>query len=315
MKIAVLIPVYNAERYLPQCLDSVLAQTYPWIEIFCRDDGSTDGSLMILNGYAAKCPQIHVASQANAGVSVTRNRLMDGLPDEIEAFAFVDADDYVAPEMYAALVEGLEKTGADVAETNGPEGGCVIDDLSLFLLRATAPGMWINVINKLYRRKSVAGLRFREGLCFEEDFFFNYEVNAVISRKVLVPGSFYTYRSNPDSATSTLNLEKYFDSATRRIRLSSVEFLEAGRIPETMVSAFRAELAKDAYRMCLRKNLKKNKNAHERRKLFFRAADFFEEMEREHGFVATGLNPVQHLLYLCCRHRLYRAAFAVAALT
>lgn len=315
MKIGVLIPCYNAAPYLGECLDSVLAQTYPEIEIFCRDDGSTDETLKILNAYAAKHSQIHVASQPNAGVSVTRNRLMDDLTEEIEAFAFLDADDYIAPEMYATLAEGLEKTNADVAETNGPEGGRVIDDLTVFRLRGTAPGVWINVINKLYRRKAVAGVRFREELCFEEDLFFNYEVNAVISRKVLVPGSFYTYRTNPDSATSTLNLEKYFASASQRLRLSSGEFLEAGRLPEALVPAFRAELAKDAYRMCIRKNLKKNRNDQSRKALFLAAADFFEEMEREHGFVATGLNPIQHVLYLCCRHRLYSAARLVAVLT
>jgi len=105
----------------------------------------------------------------------------------------------------------------------------VVDDMSIYVLRRTAPKQWVNVINKLYRRSAVGSIRFRKGLRFEEDFFFNYEVNAAIRRKVLVPGVDYVYRTNPDSATVTLNLRRYFDSASERIRLSCEVFWKAGR--------------------------------------------------------------------------------------
>lgn len=323
MKVAVLIPCYNAERFLGECLDSVLAagrelersRTHR-LEVFCCDDGSTDGTKRILDDCAARHPSVvHVTAQQNRGVSATRNRLMDELPADVEAFAFMDADDTIAKGAYAALAEELERTNADVAEMSGPPGGRVIDDMSLFLLRGTAPGPWINCINKLYRRSAVGGVRFREGLAFEEDFYFNYEIHAQIRRKVLVPGNFYTYRHNPYSATSSLDMRRYFSSASMRIRLSSVEFLEAGRIPEEKILAFRRELAKDAYRMCIRKNLKKNRDAKGRRELFFKASDFFDEMERTHGFRPVGLNPMQRLLYVCCRHRLYLLSRLLVVLT
>ena len=315
MKIGVLIPCYNAERYLSECLDSVLRQTQPGLEIFCCDDGSMDGTRQILADYAVHHPNVHVSTQANRGVSATRNRLMDELPADVEAFAFLDADDYIAPEAYAALAEALVRTNADVAEMGGPPGGCVIDDMSIFLLRRTAIGGWVNCWNKLYRRSAVGAIRFREELAFEEDFFFNYEINARIRRKVLVPGKFYTYRYNPSSATNSLHAERYFQSAMTRIRLSVSEFLEAGRIPDEKRKDFCRELAKDAYRMCIRKNLKKNHDARSRRELFLKASDFFGEMEREHGFKPVGLNPIQRLLYACCRHRLYASARALVALT
>lgn len=305
MKVAVLIPVYNAERYLRQCLDSVLAQADADIGVFCCDDGSRDGSGEILKEYAARFANMHFISQENAGVVAARNRLIDELPAEYEAFAFLDADDYVAPGMYVRLAKALDRTGADVAECEWDGDERIIDDMSVYLLKRTAPGKWINVINKLYRRTAVGNIRFRAGLCFEEDFFFNFEVHQAIRRKVLVPGRFYYYRSNPDSATSTLNQRKYFDSTTRRIRLSLEEFLNAGKIPQSLEPEFRCELAKDAYRMCLRKNLKKNRDPRSRRELFLAAGEFFRTIERDCGFRPEGLNFVQRLIYISCRSGRY----------
>ena len=323
MKLAVLIPVYNAEKYLRDCLDSVRAAGERFLRdapqtgaegfgIFCCDDGSTDGSAAILDAQPSPLNVIH---QPNAGVVAARNRLMDELPADYDAFAFVDSDDCIRPETYARLAEAMTRTGADVAESgwDGPER--VVDDLSVFWLRRTSPGAWINVINKIYRRAAVGAIRFRPGLSFEEDFFFNREVNAAIRRKVLVPGHFYTYRDNPDSATHVLNQRKYFDSTSERVRLTLEVFLKAGRVPAAVEAAYRAELAKDAYRMCLRKNLRRNRDATERRALFREAGAFLARMERAYGFVPTGLNPIQSLIWTAARHDWYPLARALAALT
>lgn len=313
MKIAVLVPVYNAERYLSECLDSLLATG---VEIFCLNDGSTDGTQKLLVGYAARHPRVHVACQDNCGVAVARNRLLALLPPDYEAFAFCDADDTVAPDMYATLAEALERTGADVAESEyDGEGERTVDDLSVYLLRATALGAWINIWNKLYRRSTCGAFRFREGLSFEEDFFYNYEVNAAIRRKVLLPKRFYGYRENPESVTSRLNHRRYFESTSLRIRLSLSEFLAKGRIPPALEPAFRSELAKDAYRMVIRKNLKKNRDVEERRELFFAAGEFFSGIEREFGFTPCGLNPVQRFIYSACRRGRYRLASLLVLLT
>ena len=306
MKIAVLIPVFNAERYLRECLDSALAAGVEAerighaLEIRCCDDGSKDASAAILKDYADRHSNVTFVLQPNAGVSATRNRLMDELPPDVDAFAFLDSDDAVKPEIYAKLAEAMERTGADVAETEWDGEERVIDDMSLYLLKRTAPGRWINVINKLYCRADVDPIRFREGLAFEEDLFFNFEVHQAIRRKVLVPGHCYFYRPNPESATSILNQRKYFDSVTRRIRLSCEEFLAKGRIPEAIGPEFRRELAKDAYRMCLRKNLKKNRDVALRRELFEEAGRFFVALKRDFGVGEEGLNPIQRFLYRCC---------------
>ncbi len=329
MKLAILIPVYNAETYLGECLESVRTAGEAFLRapspsgeprafgVFCRDDGSTDGSLALLQDYAEKrrgaaspFTDFRVTTQANAGVVATRNRLMDDLPSDYDAFAFMDSDDFIAPEMYARLAEAFERTGADVAECEWDGEERVIGDMSIFCLRRTAPGKWINVINKIYRRSAVGAIRFRAGLAFEEDFFFNSEVNAAITRKVLVPGRFYTYRRNPTSATSTLDLRKYFDSTSRRIRLSLDVFLKAGRVPKALEADWLKELSKDAYRMCIRKNLKKNRNAVLRRQLFCEAGAFLARLECDDGFRPTGLNPIQSLLWRATR----RGNFVLARL-
>lgn len=312
MKIAVLVPVYNAEKYLRECLDSILTQEGVTLSVFCCNDGSTDGSESILSEYVARYPNVQFVTQKNAGVSAARNRLLNELPEEFDFYAFVDADDYIAPGMYACLSEAAERTGADVIECGGAESERIIDDCSIFLLRQTAPGPWINVINKLYRRSVTGAVRFRKGLAFEEDFFYNYEVNAEIRRKVIVSGNFYTYRRNPDSATKSLNLRRYLDSAAERIRLSCAVFANAGRIPADKMHAFRAELAKDAVRMMIRKNLRKNRNVHERRDLFLKAGALLAELEHSYGFRAEGLDVLPSLLYRLCRSGHYLPAFVLS---
>ena len=326
MKIAVLIPVYNAERYLSECLDSVLASGRELaasgahsLDVFCCDDGSSDRSRDILSEYASRFPNIRFVTQENRGVVATRNRLLDELPDAYEAFAFVDSDDLVAPPVYAVLAEAMLRTRADVAECGMPGNSVsvetVVDDMTVYRLRRTATGPWINVVNKLYRREKAGAVRFREGLRFEEDFFFNYEVNAVIGRKVLVPGVYYTYRDNPDSATHALDLRRYFDSTTRRVRLSLEVFFKAGRIPSAIEGDWLAELSKDAYRMCIRKNLKKNRDAVLRRELFEEAGAFLKRMESDYGFRPVGLNVIQRTIWRACRNGGYALARVLAAVT
>ena len=100
--ISVIIPVYNAEPFLPACLDSVLSQDYSSFEILVIDDGSTDNSAAIIDRYAAREPRIVALHQSNAGVSAARNR---GLAEARgEYSAFVDADDRVTSSYLSHLL-------------------------------------------------------------------------------------------------------------------------------------------------------------------------------------------------------------------
>jgi glycosyltransferase involved in cell wall biosynthesis len=91
-KISIIIPVYNAENYLEECLLSISQQTFGDFEILAINDGSTDRSLEILKKYQAKEPRLQVISQENKGVSAARNLGLDNAKGEY--IAFVDADDF-----------------------------------------------------------------------------------------------------------------------------------------------------------------------------------------------------------------------------
>lgn len=113
-KVSVVIPVYNAARFLPQCLDSLCSQTYQDMEILCVNDGSTDCSLEILEEYGAKDKRIRIFSKKNEGRGAASARNLGLEHAEGTYVQFVDSDDFFEPDMVQALVEKAEKVNADV---------------------------------------------------------------------------------------------------------------------------------------------------------------------------------------------------------
>ena len=110
-KISVIIPVYNVEEYLCQCLESVIKQTLREIEIICIDDGSTDNSLKILQEYAQKDRRITVLKQENLHAGVARNAGLAVAKGEY--IHFLDSDDWIDEETYAKLYDLITTTQAD----------------------------------------------------------------------------------------------------------------------------------------------------------------------------------------------------------
>lgn len=111
-KVSVVIPIYNIEAHLRQCLDSVMRQSLREIEMICVDDGSTDGSPAILAEYAARDSRLKVVTQANAGPGVARNTGMAWAAGEY--LIFLDSDDWFEPDFLEKMVAQAQKTGADV---------------------------------------------------------------------------------------------------------------------------------------------------------------------------------------------------------
>lgn len=112
--ISVIIPVYNTEKYLSTCLDSVLQQTFSDLEIILVNDGSTDNSLQIAQQFADQDDRIRVITQENAGVSAVRNK---GLSEALgEYIGFVDSDDWISPKMYQVLFSLMKEHDADMSE-------------------------------------------------------------------------------------------------------------------------------------------------------------------------------------------------------
>ena len=111
--VSVIIPIYNTEKYLPDCLDSVCAQTLRDIEIICVNDGSTDNSAAILAEYAQKDDRIRVITQKNAGELAARNTGITASSGKW--LGFVDSDDAVEPEMYQRLLKNGIEYNADIS--------------------------------------------------------------------------------------------------------------------------------------------------------------------------------------------------------
>lgn len=111
-KISIIVPIYNAGKYLRPALESVRAQTYQDWECVCVNDGSTDGSEKVVKEFAAADPRFILISQENSGVSAARNAGMDAARGEY--IAFLDQDDLVAPDLFAIARELAEKYDADL---------------------------------------------------------------------------------------------------------------------------------------------------------------------------------------------------------
>ena len=118
-KLSVIVPVYNTEKYLPVCVDSILAQTFTDFELILVDDGSADGSGGICDKYAAGDARVRVIHQPNGGVTNARK---NGVRQACGMyFSFIDSDDWIHPEMFEQMVGKAVETNADV----------VVCDLSL----------------------------------------------------------------------------------------------------------------------------------------------------------------------------------------
>ena len=110
--VSIIVPVYNAEKYVRRCVDSILVQDYPNFELILMDDGSTDGSGEICDAYAGRDERVRVIHKENTGVSDTRNQALELA--EGEYIQFLDSDDWIVPEATRLLVQAMEKNGCDM---------------------------------------------------------------------------------------------------------------------------------------------------------------------------------------------------------
>lgn len=127
--ISVIVPVYNTEKYLKRCVDSLRAQTLSELEILLVDDGSTDGSAAMCDGFAAEDARVRVFHKANGGSSSARN--LGIAKAEGEYLGFVDSDDYVDADMYEKLYGAIRQYHADIVQIGrdetDPDGGLLPD--------------------------------------------------------------------------------------------------------------------------------------------------------------------------------------------
>lgn len=220
VKVSIIVPVYNREKYIATCMDSLINQTLEDIEIICIDDGSTDRSGKILDEYAKIDNRVIVIHQKNKGVSVARNRGLD-YRLKGEYTTFVDSDDYVEKNTYRYLYDVAKAHDDDVVNFGWRifhgNGKCPIDEREncskLEEKRFTVSKKedfvdmlyynW-NLWNKLYKTEILkrSGVRFIEDIVNGEDLVYNFMIIPYVKRYENVDKIFYNYRRTPDGITA-----------------------------------------------------------------------------------------------------------------
>ena len=221
MNFSVIVPVFNAEKYIGRCIESILNQTISDIELILIDDGSPDNSGVICDEYALKDSRIKVFHQKNGGVCVARNTGLEHATGEY--ISFVDSDDYLESNALEILYNDIINYNADVScalmtsdsncnKNNLKKGTyevwCGNDALKNALLdnRFT-----YSSCAKMFKKDLINNIRFEEGRKIHEDSFFVFccffEQPTVVVRNVGI----YNYENNPNSASHAEFSEKYFD--------------------------------------------------------------------------------------------------------
>ena len=217
--ISVVIPVYKVEKYIRECVDSVLAQTYTNLDIILVDDGSPDECPSICDGYAVRDERVRVVHKPNGGLSSARNAGIDAARGEY--ITFIDSDDYVSRVYVEQLYYALSESGADMScillsqnekdITNGFIAEYKTYTAESALRKIMMSGLW-GPDCKLCRTKifDEIGIRFPEGMIYE-DIAVMFEIIGSMQTIAFSERVNYYYRQTPDSITRSLSLfpEKY----------------------------------------------------------------------------------------------------------
>ena len=235
MKLSIIIPVYNTEKYLDRCLQSVLASTHKDIEVIAVNDGSKDNSGHVLDEYAKIDNRLKVFHIENGGVSNARNvGIKNATGDYI---TFVDSDDYILPTMYEEMLEIVKETGVDMVTTdlqvrdtvikNNLEANKVFDkeQIQTQIVPMFSKGNAIGVTefkNKIVRREVLQtnNIFFNVNFCYQEDLIFMIEVLANASTMYYLPKAFYCYEPSPTGLYSAYrkNSGEMFIKAFKEIK-------------------------------------------------------------------------------------------------
>lgn len=217
--ISIIVPVYNVEKYLERCVQSILNQTYKDYEILLIDDGSTDNSGNICEHLAAKYGKIRVIHQKNQGLSGARNIGIE--ESKGKYIAFIDSDDFIDKRYLEILFSNLIKYNADVSccghyrtentmpkEENpvGKDYKFKNDECAVFYLEKEIPSAWA----KLYKRELFSVLRFPVGRIYE-DVAINFRIMMQVNKIVYTDKKLYYYYKNWSSITKQKFTSKTLD--------------------------------------------------------------------------------------------------------
>ena len=210
--VSIITPVYNTEKLLPRCLNSILSQTFSDFELILVNDGSKDGSGALCEAYAARDSRIHVIHQENSGVSVARNTALDwvNVNSDSRWILFVDSDDWVHPQILETLLQ-LNRTYGTKVSASGyletADGALTVSPEQL------VPELWdardfyyqqdvLGTVpwGKLYARECFAEIRYPAGMYFDDEFV-TYRIVLAQKQIPMVTAPMYGYYINPEGLT------------------------------------------------------------------------------------------------------------------
>ena len=275
-KVSVIVPVYNVEKYLEQCLNSIINQTYKNIEIIIVNDGSTDNSLDIIERFRNKNKNksIKVISQENKGISEARNT---GLKNAVGEFIlFVDSDDYLELNCIARSVETIINDRSEIVIFNYTKvfnGGIVGNNYSLGIIQETnevKPGTFFcelmlkNILqgyawNKLFKRIRLLEDEFSfESGRLVEDYYPIFKVLSTSKRISYLEESLYNYRQRDNSLVNTINkriIDDYVYAITLIVKLADKMKFNKYIIEEfKLIKSY--DLLKSYHKYCRNYNIK-----------------------------------------------------------
>ena len=219
-KVSVLVPIYNVEQYLPECLDSLCAQTLKNIEIICINDGSTDASGAILDEYAKNNSNIVVINKKNSGYGDSMNRGLEVATGEY--IGIVESDDYIDANGFEKLYELAKKTDADIVKANYyyhsddkdeihevvknqklNKAITISDDYSILI---EEPGIWSAIYRRDFLNDNKIRFRTTPGASYQDTgFFFK---TACAAKKIVYTKNAYLHYRTDNANSSVKSLEK-----------------------------------------------------------------------------------------------------------
>ena len=222
IKISVVIPSYNAEKYIARCIDSVLNTGYDNLEIICINDGSKDGTLAVLRDYEKKYDCIKVIDTPNGGVSRARNLGIEKASGDF--ITFLDSDDWIHPRFFSTLLEIQKKSDLDIIIGKDVRTGKYYTESEANPDKAevkyfnSKEGLKNNFYvgsscGRLYRTRLIKNSLFYNNLKFGEDTLFNIDlyVQNPNMKIAFIDYPLYYYYVRADSAISTMKLQDYID--------------------------------------------------------------------------------------------------------
>ena len=226
-KISIIVPIYNVEKYLDECLNSIVNQSYTNLEIVLVDDGSPDNCPKMCDEWAKKDNRIIVIHKENGGLSDARNAGLNAITGDY--FVFVDSDDFVHKDYIKILKDGIDKYNADiciashirflnsVTQEEIDSNYELHDSLQAYFRLANWHKDYVVAWSKMYKTNIFRDLQFKKGKINEDEFYIT-EVYYKTDKIVYTPAKIYFYRENPNSITGKSFTPKNINS------LESLEF-------------------------------------------------------------------------------------------